>query len=67
MDPEIVEMVRFLDPEIVEKVVKSYIACSGRFPTNLVGLAYNSKSCGQQISIVELYTLYSVRRLTKIF
>ena len=25
MDPEIVEMVRFLDPEIVEKVDKSYI------------------------------------------
>ena len=26
MDPEIVEMVRFLDPEIVEKVDKSYIS-----------------------------------------
>ena len=25
MDPEIVKMVRFLDPEIVEKVDKSYI------------------------------------------
>ena len=25
MDPEIVEMVQFLDPEIVEKVGKSYI------------------------------------------
>ena len=25
MDPEIVEMVKFLDPEIVEKVDKSYI------------------------------------------
>ena len=25
MDPEIVEMVQFLDPEIVEKVDKSYI------------------------------------------
>ena len=25
LDPEIVEMVRFLDPEIVEKVDKSYI------------------------------------------
>ena len=25
MDPEIVEMGRFLDPEIVEKVDKSYI------------------------------------------
>ena len=25
MDPEIVEMVRFMDPEIVEKVDKSYI------------------------------------------
>ena len=30
MDPEIVEMVRFLDPEIVEKVDKSYInICQG--------------------------------------
>ena len=26
MDPEIVEMLRFLDPEIVEKVDKSYIS-----------------------------------------
>ena len=25
LDPEIVEMVRFLDPEIVEKVDKSFI------------------------------------------
>ena len=25
MDPEIVEMVRFLDPEIVEKVDKSFM------------------------------------------
>ena len=28
MDPEIVEMVQFLDPEIVEKVDKSYISQS---------------------------------------
>ena len=25
MDPEIVDMVQFLDPEIVEKIYKSYI------------------------------------------
>ena len=28
MDPEIVEMVRFLDPEIVEKVDKSFMSFS---------------------------------------
>ena len=37
MDPEIVEMVRFLDPEIVEKVDKSFMILSSYWrPKNIM-------------------------------
>ena len=37
MDPEIVEMVRFLDPEIVEKVDKSFMPD----PQKVIGIIEN--------------------------
>ena len=45
MDPEIVEMVQFLDPEIVEKVDISYITPSCM--QKLVRLLAENLSCSQ--------------------